>query len=599
MGTQTPTLPLAFALSALLVATPVAAQQGTPSTSKTASDLHGLWAAKLRYGPDIRGTLTIVHEGQAWRGNIAGYDAPVSATGDRLTFTLPSEQGDFRGQISSNRKAIEGFWLQSRMMTNGSRFESPCRLERVGSGEMWRGRIDPLDDELTMYLKVVPLADGSVRAFLKNPERNIGWFTRVAFLERSGDTVQLLGEPDKDGKKEKLSEGTFDPAGNMLSIPLRGGTYDFSLVNDSTAIDYYPRSFPGVGKDYVYREPVALNDGWPVATPEAVGMSREALQKLVRTCIDMPIDSVQSLELHGVLVARHGKLVLEEYFHGESRDKPHDTRSAAKIVADVLAGAAMQSGVRLSSQSKVYEVMNGGAMPAGLEPRKQALTLEHLLTMSSGLDMDDNDDNSKGAEDRVSESGVKDVWKFTLALDTVRDPGTSARYASLSPNLVGGMIRQASGRPLTDLFHDLLAKPMQIDRFWFGLMGNGEPYMGGGMRFLPRDFMKFGQLMLDEGTWKGRRILPKAWVERSSSSLVDMNGTKRMYGYLWWITDSPYQGRRIQGYAALGNGGQNVIVIPELDMVVAFYCGNYAEKAMNKPIRHIMPELIFPAVTGK
>lgn len=598
MRSRKPTLPLAFALSALLVAAPVAAQQSVPSAPGTAADLAGLWSAKLRYGPDIRGTLIIQHQANVWRADVAGYSVPVRVDGDQVAFTLPSEQGDFRGQLSSNRKAIDGFWLQSRMVTNGGRVNSPCRLDRAGSGDLWRGVVEPLDDEFTMYLKVEPLPDGTVRAFLKNPERNIGWLRRVYFLERDGKTVRLLGAPDDQGKKETISEGTYYDQDNAMSIPLRGGTYDFYPVADSTASDFYPRSFPGVGKDYIYHEPVARDDGWPVAAPETVGMSRGALEKLVRTCIDMPIDSVQSLDLHGVLIARHGKLVLEEYFHGENRDKPHDTRSASKIVADVLMGAAMQSGTRFSAQSKVYAVMNGGTMPAGLDPRKQTITVENLLTMSSGLDMDDNDDNSKGAEDRVVDGGVKDLYGFTLALDMVRDPGTVARYASLSPNLVGGVIRHATGRPVIDLFEELIATPLEIDRYWFGMTGNDEPYMGGGMRFLPRDFMKFGQLMLNGGTWNGKRILSKEWAKRSTSHLVDING-KQGYGYLWWMTDSPYQGRRIQGYAALGNGGQNVVVIPELDMVIAFYCGNYNERALYRPIRHIMPELIFPAVTGK
>src|SRR4029450_12581335 len=117
---------------------------------------------------------------------------------------------------------------------------------------------------------------------------------------------------------------------------------------------------------------------------------------------DTSIDSVSVMQTHGVLVARHGKLVLEEYFHGENRDKPHDSRSAAKSLTSVLLGAAIQSGVRepggapLSAQTRVYQVMNGGKFPEGLDARKQKLTLEHLLTMSSGLDADGSKEDSTG-----------------------------------------------------------------------------------------------------------------------------------------------------------------------------------------------------------
>jgi len=108
-------------------------------------------------------------------------------------------------------------------------------------------------------------------------------------------------------------------------------------------------------------------------------MSRAALETFVRAIIDMPIDSLSSLEIHGVLIARHGKLVLEEYFHGEHRDKPHDTASARECDSHAARGA-IQAGVPLSARSPVYQVMNGGRFPADLEPRKRALTLEHLLT---------------------------------------------------------------------------------------------------------------------------------------------------------------------------------------------------------------------------
>jgi len=90
----------------------------------------------------------------------------------------------------------------------------------------------------------------------------------------------------------------------VLSIPLRGGTYDFQHVDAKAASDFYARSRPGIGSAYAYRAPPPLDDGWPVATPEEVGLSRAALETFVRAIIDMPIDSLSSLEIHGVLMAR-------------------------------------------------------------------------------------------------------------------------------------------------------------------------------------------------------------------------------------------------------------------------------------------------------
>lgn len=566
-----------------------------PGKQGSALELAGLWEAKLRFGPDVRGPLTIERAAGAWRAEIAGVRADPRLVGDTISFELPDGRGAFRGRVASGRRRIVGHWIQPATVANGSPYASPVTLARSGPAERWRGEVEPLADEFTMYLKVEPLADGSMRAFLRNPERNIGRFTRIAALEREGDMVRLLAAPANGTKGRVLAAGVLRD--DVLSVPLRGGTYDFRRVDANAASDFYPRSRPGIGAAYAYRAPLPLDDGWPVATPEEVGLSRAALATFVRAIIDMPIDSVSSLEIHGVLIARHGKLALEEYFHGEHRDKPHDTRSAAKSVTATLLGAAIHAGVPLSARSPVYQVMNGGTFPADLEPRKRALTLEHVLTMSSGLDCDDADPNSPGNEDVVaSQTEEPDWWKLTLALKMIRDPGERAVYCSVNPNLIGGVMKRAAGRPLPELFHDLIAEPLGIRHYWMNLTPTGDAFMGGGVRFLPRDFMKLGQLMLNGGTWGGHRVVSAQWAKRSTSPLVDLGRLK--YGYLWWVTEYPYQGRAVQAFFAGGNGGQVVMGIPELDLVVAVYGGNYSDPAMFRTQQRLVPEYVLPAIVG-
>lgn len=561
-----------------------------------ASELVGLWAAKLRFGPDIRGPLTIERAAGGWRAEIAGVSSNARVLGDTISFDLPDGRGAFRGLMAPGRGRIVGHWIQATTVSNGSPYASPVTLTRWGGAERWRGDIDPLADEFTMYLKVEPSADGSMRAFLKNPERNIGRFTRVAALERAGDVVRLLAAPASGAKGQVLAAGVLRDG--VLSIPLRGGTYDFQHIDAKVASDFYPRSRPGIGSAYAYRAPPPLDDGWPVATPEEAGLSRAALETLVRAIIDMPIDSLSSLEIHGVLIARHGKLALEEYFHGEHRDKPHDTRSAAKSVTATLLGAAIQAGVPLSVQSPVYQVMNGVRFPADLEPRKRALTLEHLLTMSSGLDCDDADPNSPGSEDVVTQqTDEPDWWKVTLGLKMIREPGERAVYCSVNPNLIGGVMQRAAGRPLPELFQALIAEPLAIRRYWMNLTPTGDAFMGGGVRFLPRDFMKLGQLMMNGGTWGGRRVVSAEWAKRATSPLVSLGSQK--YGYLWWVMEYPYQGRTLQAFYAGGNGGQVVMGIPELDLVVAFYGGNYSDPVMFRTQQRFVPEYVLPAIVGK
>src|ERR1041385_9415528 len=108
-------------------------------------------------------------------------------------------------------------------------------------------------------------------------------------------------------------------------------------------------------------------------------MSRDAIERVVQMLVDMPMDSLSTVQIHSLLIARHGKLVVDEYFHGYHRDQPHDTRSASKSWTATLIGAAMQAGVPLRLDTPVYETMLGQG--GRLDPRTRAMTLEHLLTI--------------------------------------------------------------------------------------------------------------------------------------------------------------------------------------------------------------------------
>jgi len=581
-----------LSLAAGIAISSAVAPRDTAAQGTDAHALAGLWEAKLRFGPDTRGPLTIERVAAGWRAEILGRSALAPLAGDTVAFELPGDHGGFRGTLTPGGRRIVGHWIQRATATSGTRYASPATLARVDTVERWRGVVDPLDDEFTMYLKVESNADGSMRAFLRNPERNVGRFTRVAALEREGQTVRLRATAEDGAPGRVLAEGVLRDG--TLSIPLRGGTYDFRRADEAS--DFYPRSRPGAGTGYVYRMPERRDDGWPVATPEDVGISGAVLEAFVRMIIDTPIDGVSAPEIHGVLIARHGRLVLEEYFHGEHRDKPHDTRSAAKSLTATLVGAAIHASLPLSARSPVYEVMNGGVMPAGLDARKRDLTVEHLLTMSSGLDCDDADPNSPGNEDAVAEQTAEpNWWTLTLALNMVRQPGERAVYCSVQPNLVGGVLRTAAGRSLPDLFHELVAEPLDIHRYWMNLMPTGEAYMGGGVRMLPRDFMKLGQLMVNGGTWRGRRIVTAEWAKRSTSPLVSF-GPRLRYGYFWWIIDLPYREGTVQAFYAGGNGGQVVMAIPALDLVVAAYGGNYSDPVMFQTQERLIPEHVLPAV---
>jgi CubicO group peptidase (beta-lactamase class C family) len=122
----------------------------------------------------------------------------------------------------------------------------------------------------------------------------------------------------------------------------------------------------------------------------------------------------------------------------------------------------------------------------------------------------------------------------------------------------------------------------------------GNPYGGGGVMFLPRDFLKFGQLMLDGGTRDGRRILSPEFAKAASTPQYHL--AHIYYGYNWWMEDFPYKNRTLRAVKALGAGGQIITVVPELDLVVAFFAGNYSSRVQMGLGHTTVPTAILPAV---
>jgi CubicO group peptidase (beta-lactamase class C family) len=564
------------------------------ATPDQVHELAGLWEAKRKFGPEIHGALTLSREGEKWFGQIANYSVRADVKEGQISFQIPGNRGSFTGRIGPLSESIAGHWIQPPITHNGLAFASPVLLKQVANNQ-WRGDVVPLEDEFTIYLLAEKKDDGTVGAFIRNPDRNIGVFLNVKRLEREGDSVKLIGTFGQNKSETVLADGIYHSAEGRLSIyiPNRGGTFDFVRVENDPSSYFYAR-----GKQparYVYRRPPEETDGWPTASADEAGISMQPIQELIESVIQAPAASVNAPYIHGLLIARHGKLVVEEYFHGFHNRKPHDTRSASKSLTSTLVGAAIQKGFALDASSPVYSSIYGKNLPNGLDPRKKAITIEHLLTMASGLNCDDSDPNSPGNEDYMQEQTEDTDWyRYTLNLPMIRQPGEKAVYCSANTNLIGAVLSSAAGRSLPELFQDLIATPLQIQNYYLDLMPTGQPYMGGGIYWMPRDFMKLGQVMLDDGQWNGKRILSSQWVKKAISPIVKIQDKE--YGYAWWMIDFPYKGRTIRGFYAGGNGGQVVLGIPELDLLIAFYGGNYSDRVMFRSQQEFIPKYILPAV---
>lgn len=569
---------------------------GSPDATATAPDLSGLWQAERRFGPALRGPISIALQGAEWRAEIDGRTASAPAVAHSANCDFGANRGRLRLAIDTSGAIASAWWIQPKNFFNGGGHATPVPLERIGPAE-WRGTVTPLEDRVTMYLPLTatPTA-GSYATFLRNPERNLGVFLNVSRLAIDGRQVTLYSRRNDTSPETVLATGRYDGEDESFSFYLSraNGSYDFHRLRAGEASDFYPRGFPTAS--YTYLPPRAGEDGWPVSTLDKEGISREAMDNFVRKLIATPMDSVHAPQIHGVLLARHGRLVLEEYFHGASRDQLHDMRSASKSFTATLAGAVVQKNFTgFSADTPVYETLKSRVAPGPLDPRKQAMKVEHLLTMSAGFFCDDSNDDAPGNEDRMQDQQDElDWYRYTLAVPMVTEPGAVAVYCSAEPNLLGGVIAAKANRPLADLFRTLVAEPLAMKHYALDLQPSGEPYMGGGFQVTLRDFLKFAELMRDGGSWNGRRVLSGQWSERATSPLFKLGSNH--YGYLWWITEFDYQGHKVKAFYAGGNGGQVAIAVPELDLAVGFVGGNYADRVMFISQREYVPQDILPAV---
>lgn len=582
-----PSLVLA-ALVALTVSAPAAAQGEKPHP---ATELVGLWEAERQFGPEIAGRLTVQKNNDNWLASIGDDRVSFPVLGDNVTFAVPGGRGGFTGTLSAEGDSISGHWIQPLTAAIWHRFASPVYLLRT-EPDVWQGTVTPLEDRMTFYLPLRQSADGTVSGFLRNPQANIGRYFQFEQVVLLGDDIGFL----EAGTDIPILTGTYrrDAGIISVSIPGAGGEFDFRRATDENASQFYPR--PKTDPPYTYHPPLPGDDGWEVASLSDVGMASGPIEDLVRRIVNTPMDSINSPYTHAFLIARHGKLVAEEYFHGYTADWPHETRSASKSVTSTLIGIAIHNGEPISLSTPVYGLMYSGRAPADLDARARRITLKHLLTMSSGLDCDDHDPNSRGQEEVMQEQSEQPDWvQYTLDLAMMHEPGEHAAYCSASPNLAAAMLRKATDTWLPEFYRKNLAEPMSMGLYHMNLMPTGDAYGGGGLYIKPRDFLKLGQLFLNGGMWKGKRLLSEEWVRDAVSPQIDLYGAG--YGYLWWDDTYPYQDTTVRVFLAGGNGGQYVIGIPELDMVIGIFGGNYGQAVSHKFRQEYVPEYILKSVT--
>jgi CubicO group peptidase (beta-lactamase class C family) len=577
------------ALALLAFACLPAASTASPPTDL--DQLPGLWGYEITYGPRVQGVLTIDGREAAWDADIAGLHTTVERKGPHLSFALPGNNGAFRGEASADGQRVEGFWIQPPGQTLNAAYATPVRLHAIAPN-VWQGRVEPLADKVSLYLQIDRDKEGRLHGFIRNPEFNFGG-RRPYAIRADGDA--LLFENTK--RKNDVLHARIDPDSGHLQVDYQGvGVWEFSRREPAQAPGFHPRA----GMTAVFRDhaPVPTDDGWATGSLAQADMDAAPIAALIERLQAPPADE-RAPYVHALLIARHGKLVVDEYFHGYGRDDPHDSRSAGKTLAPVLVGLARKQG-NFDADTRIQSLLPAHASRFRDDARKQAITVRDLMTMTSGLACDDNDDASPGNEDTMQQQQDQKDWvAYTLALPMARAPGgTQSVYCSAGINLLGAIVSARTGMALPEFFEREYAAPLGIRRYHMNLMPDGNGYLGGGIHLRPRDALKLGQLYLDGGRWHGRQIVDPAWVQDSTTRHAQFEADHG-YGYAWHEHTLRVGDRTYREYAAEGNGGQFVIVVPELDLVVAISAGNYGDFQTWSKFQDFVPASVIPAITRR
>jgi CubicO group peptidase (beta-lactamase class C family) len=340
-----------------------------------------------------------------------------------------------------------------------------------------------------------------------------------------------------------------------------------------------------------------VND-WPKASFAESGISETKLRSL-----EAAIHSGEFKKIGSVLIARRGKLVYESYFDGDAGSL-RDARSATKSITDALVGIAVDEG-KLAVDAKVLTLLPEHARKLqNPDPRKASITVEDFLTMSSPLECDDWNDASRGNEERMYL--VEDWAQFILDLP-IRghmhvgeqpEPPAYGRYFSYCTGGVftlSEVLAKATGIRTDRYAQQKLFAPLGITDVQWVYSPLNVPQTGGGLRMTSRDLLKIAQLYLDGGKWKGANIVNESWVKTSTQPHARIDDDTE-YGYLWWLKSFKSGEKSYPAFFMSGNGGNKVVVLPSLEMVVVITSTNYNTRGMHEQTEKILTDYILAAV---
>lgn len=353
-----------------------------------------------------------------------------------------------------------------------------------------------------------------------------------------------------------------------------------------------------LSSQFPYTPPVENNDGLQAGSLSDVNMDEASIQTAAGR-----IHRGKYGEIHSMLIYKNELLVSEEYFEGHryqwdgpghygevvawNKDMQHCIHSDTKSIVSLCIGIAIDQGFIKDVNQSIFEYLPDYQHLK--TAAKEKITIEHLLTMTSGF---------QWREWGIPLSSINNdqigIWfwedgpmNYILGRDLVAEPGTRFNYSGGDIQILVEILKNATGMTLDDFSVQYLFEPMGITSYdWWLIFPTGEIQGAGGLKLTPRDMIKIGAMMLNKGIWDGNRIISESWVSRCTTPYPGNTGIeipgedagKVGYAYTWWTNRIDHSGVKIPCYLALGWGGQKIIIVPGLDMVLVFTGANYLSK---------------------
>ena len=335
----------------------------------------------------------------------------------------------------------------------------------------------------------------------------------------------------------------------------------------ATRVDYFPQK-PDFPFDAVYEQAFVR------ATPENQGISSDLFTALLRE-----LDASKDTEMHHFMALRHGKVICECNFAPYPKGMWHITHSMCKSITGMAIGMLIEEG-KLKLDENIYDIFPDH-INAFSKIFRPVITVENLLTMTSGV--------------TFNESGIVsgNDWLGSFLNASVNGkPGTEFQYNSLNTYVLSAIVTKRTGETLTEYLTPRLFGPLGITKYYWETCPKGITKGGWGLFLCAEDMAKLGQLYLQRGKWNGQQLVSEYWIEISTARHLKTQNDTYGYGYQLWMEQRP------GSFEYNGMLGQNVIIYPDMDMVLVTNAGNkemFQDCIMLNIIRKYFPVNYHPA----